>query len=317
MNLISRTGIARPSGFYFAFLLASALLATAAFAPTARAQQDFAKTFSISGRAQVRVDTNDGAVRVITSPDGKQVEFHVFYQGYQLEKDLHVESRQNGDSVELNAHVGGHWGISWGHNSRNLRIEVHMPKNGDLQIQTGDGSVETQELAGNLNVHTGDGSVKSHAVTGNVDIYTGDGSITVDGAKGDIRLRTGDGHIEARGLDGTLEATSGDGHITIAGRFDGLTIKTGDGSIDAHAMPGSQLKAGWTVHTGDGSVDFAIPGDLQANIDASTRDGHISLGIPVTVDGTFSSSQIHGKMNGGGQSLTISTGDGSIRLSKT
>jgi len=71
------------------------------------------------------------------------------------------------------------------------------------------------------------------------------------------------------------------------------------------------------VHTGDGSVDFALPGDLQADIDASTRDGHISMGIPVTVDGTFSKSQIHGKMNGGGQALSISTGDGSIRLSKT
>jgi DUF4097 and DUF4098 domain-containing protein YvlB len=317
MNVTSQPRFARRIGFLSTFLATASLLTLAAVAPGAHAEQDYAKTFSVSGRAQVRIDTNDGAVRVMTSADAKQVEFHVFYQGYQLEKDLHVESRQNGDSVELNAHVAGHWGISWGHNSRTLRIEVHMPQNADLQVQTGDGSVETEELAGNLNIHTGDGSVKSHTVKGNLDIYTGDGSITVDGAKGDIRLRTGDGHIEARGLDGTLEATSGDGHITIAGRFDGLTIKTGDGSIDAHAMAGSQLKAGWTVHTGDGSVDFAIPGDLQANIDASTRDGHISLGIPVTVDGTFSSSQIHGKMNGGGQSLTISTGDGAIRLSKT
>jgi hypothetical protein len=316
MNVFSRH-TARPSALQGALILTASLLAVAAFAPGARAQQDYAKTFTVAGRAQVRVDTNDGAVRVLTSGDSKQVEFHVFYQGYQMDKDLRVDARQNGDSVELTAHIAGHWGISWGHNSRTLRIEVHMPKNADLQVQTGDGSVETQELAGNLHVHTGDGSVKARSVTGSVDIFTGDGSITVEGAKGDIRLRTGDGHIEARGLDGTLEATSGDGHITIAGRFDGLTIKTGDGGIDAQALPGSLLKAGWTVHTGDGSVDFAIPGDLQANIDASTHDGHISLGIPVTVDGTFSSSQIHGKMNGGGQSLTISTGDGSIRLSKT
>ena len=39
--------------------------------------------------------------------------------------------------------------------------------------------------------------------------------------------------------------------------------------------------------------------------------------LPVTVEGSFSKSQIHGKMNGGGQPLTIHTGDGSIRLSKT
>jgi hypothetical protein len=40
------------------------------------------------------------------------------------------------------------------------------------------------------------------------------------------------------------------------------------------------------------------------------------VGLPVTVEGTFSNSQLHGKMNGGGQSLTVHTGDGSIRLSK-
>jgi hypothetical protein len=94
-------------------------------------------------------------------------------------------------------------------------------------------------------------------------------------------------------------------------------VKTGDGSIDARVEPGSKLNAGWSIRTGDGSVDLVLPADLQANIDASTNDGHISLGIPVTVEGTFSNSQLHGKMNGGGQSLTIHTGDGSIRLSKS
>jgi DUF4097 and DUF4098 domain-containing protein YvlB len=295
--------------------LSAALLGALALAPRASAEE-VVKSYTVSGRAQVHVDTNDGSVKVITG-DTKQVEFHVQYQGYELDKDLHVDAKQNGDTVELTARLTGHWGINWGHNSRNLHIEVHMPRNADAQISTGDGSVDSGALDGNLKIHTGDGAVKAASVTGNLDVDTGDGSITVEGAKGNIRLRTGDGHIEARGLDGTLEATSGDGHITIAGRFDGLTLKTGDGSIDAHAMPGSKLASAWNVHTGDGSVDFALPADLQADIDAVTHDGHISMGIPVMVDGTFSKSQIHGKMNGGGQALNISTGDGSIRLSKT
>jgi len=70
-------------------------------------------------------------------------------------------------------------------------------------------------------------------------------------------------------LDGQLEATSGDGHINVEGRFDGLSIKTGDGSVTARANPGSKLANGWNVHTGDGSVTMSLPGDLQANIDAS------------------------------------------------
>jgi hypothetical protein len=292
----------------------AALLAAAAFTPGLSAEE-WTKTYSISNRAQVRVDTNDGAVRVMTG-DSKQVEFRVIYEGYELNKNLHIDSRQDGDSVQVNARITGHWGFSWG-NHRRLRIEVNMPKEADLQVDTGDGSVETQSVNGRVKVHTGDGSVKAQAVSGDVDIDTGDGSITLEGAKGDIRLRTGDGHIDARNLDGKLDANTGDGSVKIDGRLDQLAIKTGDGSINARLEPGSKVTSGWSIRTGDGSVDVVLPADLQANIDASTNDGRISLGIPVTVEGVFSNSQLHGKMNGGGQPVTIHTGDGSIRLSKS
>ena len=291
------------------------MLSVAVLAPRAQAE-DWTKSYTISGRAQVKVDTNDGAVQIYTG-DTKQVDFRVLYDGYEMNKTLHVDSRQDGDSVQINARVNGHWGFSWGNNHRNIRIEVHMPKDADLQIDTGDGSVTTQSVNGKVKIHTGDGSVRAQEVSGDVDIDTGDGSITVDGAKGDIRLRTGDGHIDARNLDGKVDALSGDGHIKLDGRLDALSVKTGDGSIDARLQPGSKVNSSWSIRTGDGSVDIVLPADLQANIDASTNDGHISLGIPVTVEGTFSNSQIHGKMNGGGQPLVIHTGDGSIRLSKS
>jgi hypothetical protein len=309
MNLVSNRTLARLG------VIAATLVAAATVTGIARAEE-WTKAYTIAGRAQVRVDTNDGAVRIATG-EGKQVEFRVIYDGYELNKTLHVDSRQDGDSVQLNARVTGHWGFSWGRGRRGPRIEVRMPKDADLQIDTGDGSVETQPISGHVKIHTGDGSVRVQAIDGNVDIDTGDGSITVEGAKGDIRLHTGDGHIDARNLDGRVDANSGDGHIKIDGRLDALNVKTGDGSIDARIEPGSKLTGGWSVRTGDGSVDIVLPADLQANIDASTNDGHISLGIPVTVEGTFSNSQIHGKMNGGGQALTIHTGDGSIRLSKS
>jgi Putative adhesin len=291
------------------------LLAVATLAPYARAEE-WTKSYPISGRAQVRVDTNDGAVQVLTG-DSRQVDLRVTYDGYEINRNLHIDSHQDGDSVQIHARVSGHWGFSWGNSRRGIRIEVRMPKEADLQIDTGDGSVNTQAINGKVKIHSGDGSVRAQQVSGDVDIDTGDGSITVDGAKGDIRLRTGDGHIDARNLDGRVDAVSGDGHIKLDGRLDALSVKTGDGSIDARLQPGSKVSSSWSIRTGDGSVDIVLPADLQANIDASTNDGRISLGIPVTVEGTFSNSQIHGKMNGGGQSVVIHTGDGSIRLSKT
>jgi hypothetical protein len=287
----------------------AALLAIAAATPSARAE-DVNKSFTVNGRAIVRVETNDGSVRV-TSGDNKEVQFHVEYQGYELNRTLRVDTRQDGDKVELMARVSGHWGFSWGGHGRNLH------RSGDLQVSSGDGAVEASSVDGNITVSTGDGTVKANDLSGTIDLHTGDGSISVNQLKGEIKMRTGDGSIEAHGLDGKVTADSGDGHIKLEGRFDGLNIRTGDGSVEARVSNGSRMNAAWNIHTGDGSVDMTLPGDLQANIDASTGDGHISLGMPVTVEGSFSNSQIHGKMNGGGQPLVIHTSDGSIRLSKT
>jgi hypothetical protein len=259
---------------------------------------EVAKTFTVSGRAKVRVETDDGAVRVSTG-DIKQVEIRVVYSGFKLDRDLRVSTEQNGDVVEVEAKTSGGSFWKWGPRHTSVRVEVHMPKDADLAVRTGDGSVEAE------------------SINGNMEVETGDGSITVERAKGSMRFHTGDGSIEARELDGTVDASSGDGHINLEGRFDGLKIKSGDGSVTAKASVGSKVASGWSIHTGDGSVDMEIPGDLQANIEASTHDGHISLGLPVTVEGTFSSTRIQGKLNGGGMPVEIHTGDGSIRLNRS
>lgn len=260
--------------------------------------EEVTKTFTISGHARVKVETDDGAVRVSTG-DIKQVEIRIVYSGYKLDHDLRVSTQQSGDSVDVLAKTSGGSFWNWGSHHASLRVEVHMPKDADLTVRSGDGSVEAE------------------SINGSVDVTTGDGSITVQDAKGNIHFHSGDGQIEARGLDGVVDASSGDGHIDLQGRFDGLNIHTGDGSVNARAISGSKVSSPWNIHTGDGSVDLEVPGDLQANLDASSHDGHISLGLQVTVEGTFSSSSIHGKLNGGGQSLSIRTGDGSIHLNKS
>ncbi len=280
-------------------VLAGALLSGGMLlAPVGVRAEEVAKTFTVSGHARVRVQTDDGSVRVSTG-DIKQVEIRVVYTGYKLDRDLQVSTSQNGDAVEVVAKThGGNW-FNFGARHTSLRVEVHMPKDADLEVTSGDGSVEAD------------------SITGNLDVKTGDGHISVQGARGNIRLHTGDGHIEGRALDGRADITTGDGHVNVEGRFDALTIKTGDGSVTAKAGKGSTVGSAWNIHTGDGSVDLDLPGEMQANLDASTHDGRISLGIPVTVEGTFSSTKITGKMNGGGQPIVVRTGDGSIHLNKS
>ncbi|MDP9008786.1 MAG: DUF4097 domain-containing protein [Pseudomonadota bacterium] len=272
-----------------------ALLAAGPFAATVHAE-DYIKSFSVANRANVHVNTNDGSVTV-TAGDARQVEFRVEYRGYELDKTLHIESHQQGDEIELTARISK-LQFSLGA-IRRLHIEVRMPKDADLRVESGDGAV------------------KANGLIGTVDLHTGDGSVTVNSLMGVVRLHTADGAIDAGDLDGKCDAVSGDGHIRLAGRFDVLRAKSGDGRIDVIALHGSKLDSAWSISSGDGGIDVALPSDLSADIDAGTHDGHISSDIPITVEGIISKSHVRGKMNGGGQPLTIRTGDGSIHLKHT
>src|SRR5207245_9487181 len=80
---------------------------------------------------------------------------------------------------------------------------------------------------------------------GDLNLYTGDGDIRVVNISGDFRVDSGDGNLEIRSADGTLNAETRDGNIRASARFDMLTLHTGDGQVDCEAEAGSKSKAGW------------------------------------------------------------------------
>ncbi len=290
------------------------VLLVAAGLPSRVNAEEYIKSYPVNGRADVRVRADDSSVRVITS-DSAQVEFRVKYAGFaavEFGGKLHVDSHQNGGQVELTVHLSP--GIVLGVSNRQVSTEVHMPRNADLRLETRDGHVEVASLSGNITVRTTDGGIKASQLSGTIDLQTSDGGMSVDALKGDFKLRTGDGTIGATNLDGKCEASSSDGSIHLAGRFDSLDIKSGDGGVVARIAPGSRMSSAWSIRSGDGGVDLALPTDFRANLDVSTKDGHITLGLPVTVQGDLGTSLVRGTMNGGGPSLVIRTGDGSIHL---
>jgi DUF4097 and DUF4098 domain-containing protein YvlB len=255
-----------------------AILALSVAVASARAEE-WSKTYNISGRPDLRIETSDANIRV-TAWDQNTIEAKVITTHYKIgEGGIRVDERQTGDSVEIEVHYPHHnFNIGW--ESHRVDIIVQMPREGRVNLRTGDGKIE------------------------------------LGGVKGEMDLHTGDGSINLDSVDGKLHATTGDGHIQASGRFDELGLKTGDGHVDVRAKNGSSLAAGWRLETGDGSVSLEVPGDLSADVDLHTSDGHIDLDMPVTTEGKIRQNEIHGKLNGGGSLLTIHTGDGSIHLRK-
>jgi DUF4097 and DUF4098 domain-containing protein YvlB len=273
------------------------VIAIAASAAPARADQ-WSKTYQVTGRAELHVVTGDGDV-VVTGADQQRIDAHVTATGWKIgSNDVQIIESQSGNSVSIEVKVP-HWGFSmFGGNHKSLRVEVSVPRELDLDVRTSDGNVTAQ------------------GVSGKIQFDTGDGNVTAGNIKGDIRIHTGDGHIEGHNFDGSLDANTGDGNLRIDGRFDALALKTGDGNIEAQVGSGSKVASGWNLHSGDGHITLRVPGDLNAILDAHTGDGSITLDIPIQVSGSLSHSSVRGKMNAGGATLAVSSGDGSIHIEK-
>jgi Putative adhesin len=240
---------------------------------------EWSKTYNLSGKPDLRIETSDADIRV-TTWDQNTIEAKVITNRYKIgEGGIRVEEHQAGNAVEIDVHYPHHdFNIGW--TSHRVDIVIQMPREGNVNLRTGDGKIE------------------------------------IAGLKGEMQLKSGDGSLHLDGVDGKLHASTGDGSIQANGRFGELELKTGDGHVDVRAGTGSSLAGGWRLETGDGSVTLEVPGDLAADVDLHTNDGHIDLDMPVTTSGNVRQNEVRGKMNGGGSLLTIRTGDGSIRLRK-
>ena len=240
---------------------------------------EWSKTYNLNGRPDLRIETSDANIRVSTW-DQNTIEAKVTTSRYKIgEGGIRIEEHQTGDSVQIEVKYPHHnFNIEWG--QHRVDIIVQMPREGKINLRTGDGKIE------------------------------------IAGLKGEMELHTGDGSESIDGVDGKLHATTGDGHIQANGRFDEVDLKTGDGHVDVRATSGSSVAANWRLETGDGSVSLEVPSNLAADVDLHTSDGHIDLDIPVAAEGKIRTNEIHGKLNGGGSLLTIRTGDGSIHLRK-
>jgi hypothetical protein len=240
---------------------------------------EWAKTYSLTGKPDLHIETSDANIRVTTWGQNT-IEAKITTTHYKIgEGGIRVEEHQTGNAVEIDVHYP-HNNVVFGWSSHQVEIVIQMPREGNVNLRTGDGKIE------------------------------------VAGLKGEMELKSGDGSLHLDGVEGMLHASTGDGSIQANGRFQALELKTGDGHVDVRAGAGSSLASGWRLETGDGSVTLEVPGDLAADVDLHTNDGHIDLDMPVTTSENVRQNEVRGKMNGGGSLLTIRTGDGSIHLRK-
>lgn len=242
--------------------------------------EEWSKSFTVGAKPSLRVDTNDAAIQ-ITRGVGSTIAARVIASEYPIGSNgVRVTEHHVGDKVEINVHIPNQSGFHVNWHDRRVRVEVQVP--GETAL----------------------------------DLHSSDGHISVDGTTGGASIDTSDGAIEVHNFGGSIRARTSDGHITVDGVVNEVYLHSGDGHVDLTARQGSKMDRGWLIHTGDGRVNVTLPDSFSAEVYAHTGDGHITMDFPVTVSGSMERGRMRGKLNGGGELLEISTGDGSIHVGK-
>jgi hypothetical protein len=130
-----------------------------------------------------------------------------------------------------------------------------------------------------------------------VGAFSVNGGVSVDGVTSEVLANTVNGSVDAVSTGGPVQARTVNGsvHATM-GRLDGnqdLTFSTVNGTVVA---------------------EFA--GDIDAEIDLSTVNGHFRTDWPVTITGRIDPKRLRAKLGNGGRRIRLSTVNGNVELRK-
>ncbi len=262
---------------------------------SALAQGNWDKTYNLSARPSLQVELDNAAIHVGSCGGCRAVRIRVDWQG-QDPSHWQISEMQGGNGIHFELKQKEHSWLDGGSHGRSPEVTVDAPADADLDLHSGNGSASVAGLHGALTLRTGNGGIQT------------------DGTAGALRLESGNGSIQIHNAQGTLTGTTGHGTMTIDGRFSQFDVRSSNGGINLSLLPGSQLQSSSHMTAGNGSIALRLPRDLRADVDIRTGNGAIANSLPMNSASNDRQHQ-HGTLNGGGPSLSVQTGNGSVALS--
>ena len=193
-----------------------------------------------------------------------------------LLKDFRIAAREAPDGVYIKGVTeGGECsGRLW------VTLNVNVPRNYSLDVSTGGGNIEAEDVDGRVTLVTSGGnitvgnvgssarlesesgghiSVKN--VSGDLTAITGGGHITTGSIAGSANLRTTGGHIRVASVEGVAHLETGGGNVTLQHSGSELVAETTGGQIEVGEAAG--LVRAKTGGGGIRVVRISGPTDLQ------------------------------------------------------
>jgi hypothetical protein len=202
-----------------------------------------------------------------------------------------------------------HW-FSW--RGAGLRLEVQIPADAKLEVDTSGGSIDVEGVRGELRLATSGGSIRGTEVGGDVFADTSGGAIELEHVGGDVRAETSGGGIEIVDAGGDVRAETSGGGIQVLAARARVDADTSGGPVRVEFAPGNAR--GGSLSSSGGGVSVSIDPGVGLEVDASTSGGRVVSDVPVRVRGEISKTELRGTIGGGGALLKLRSSGGGIRI---
>lgn len=215
----------------------------------------------------VRIQLNEGVVTVRGGEDGQ-----VRVEGQTLSLD---QTEYTVTTVEDQIRVVAKYkeGRSA---SPPVHLEVSVPNNVTLAIETDAASIAVREYTGELEAASTSGDISLEGVHGNITVRSNRGDITVQDTTGAVSMVGNYGLLTLENAAGDIGVSTIMGNVMFRGSIlmdDDVRLETDHGAVSVHLNADSAL--GIQVRSASGDVACMIPGMTSTT---RTCDGEINSG---------------------------------------
>ncbi len=254
------------------------------------------RSFEVHGRPEVHIAAHNAAISV-QAWNQPNVQIEIVSRAWGSESNaFEADAHQSGNLISLQLRTPSQF-FSFG--GRSIHITVETPSPANLVLDSTNGALRVQGIAGELELNTTNGSIHTRDTSGELRSYTTNGAIQISGGNGNIRAHTTNGSLRLRG------------------RLSGLQAQSSNGSMHIVAEEGSRVSSRWTLTSGNGSIHLRLPRDLSARLETRTGLGSAHCSLPLkqnTSNNSISRHELSGTLNQGGGVIAIRTGNGSVRI---
>jgi hypothetical protein len=207
-----------------------------------QAEKEFNLNLQAEGITMFEIDCGAGYLKVKGVEGLKQIEVDARLVAKGIEDDdleefknkyVELKLEQDGKKARLISEIKSGFSVSslFKHKEARIDLDVRMPKNLDLEIDDGSGSMEVSNIDGNLEVDDGSGSIEIANIKGWVKIDDGSGSTTLENIGGKVKINDGSGTIKITDVGGDVDVDDSSGTISIYNIKGSVVVDDGSGGI--------------------------------------------------------------------------------------